>query len=115
MKTIAKPLNNDGYLFACEEVHISQVKQGDTVYHKGEAKTVGQNSLQKDFCGYTLFGDPYLFGCEPVIRFLTYKTGCLIPASHAPYLFEIRRLEVEGKKTQCEIIDYINSKYNITE
>lgn len=70
MKTISKPIYEGGPLFACEEVHISQIRQGDTVYHNGEAKTVGKNSLQKDFFGYTLFGSPY-FGTlngKPVAR-----------------------------------------------
>lgn len=83
MKTISKPIDNGGRLFACEEVHIQQVEQGDTVYHNGQARTVGKESLHRDmFCGYTLFGDPYLLGTKPVIRFITGNGGKLIPANN---------------------------------
>ena len=83
MKTIAKPINKDGYLFACEEVHISQVKQGDTVFHNGQSRTVGRESIQRDsFCGYSLFGDPYLLGTKPVIRFINTYGGKLVPANN---------------------------------
>lgn len=58
MKTISKPIYEGGPLFACEEIHISEVRQGDTVFHNGQARTVGRESIQRDdFCGYTLFGD----------------------------------------------------------
>lgn len=40
MGKIAMPINEEGHLFRCEKVHISQIKQGDTVYHHGESKTV---------------------------------------------------------------------------
>lgn len=116
MKTISKPIYEGGPLFACEEIHISEVRKGDTVFHNGQALTVGRESIQRDdFFGHMLFGKTYMFGRVPVIRFLTYKTGCLIPACHAPYLSEIRKLEVEGEKTQCEIIDFINKKYGISK
>lgn len=69
----------DERLFACEEVHVSQIKQGDTVFHSGVSRTVGKNSLNYDkFIGYTLFGDPYLLGHKPVIRFLTCEGGKLV-------------------------------------
>lgn len=81
MKTLARPINKEGHLYACEEVHISRIRQGDTVYHNGESKTVGKDSLQYDrFHGYTLFGDPYLLGYRLVIRFITIEGGKLVAA-----------------------------------
>ena len=81
MERLAKPINNGGILFCCEEVHISQVRQGDTIFHNGESKTVGENSLKHDsFWGYTLFGDSYLLGRKPVIRFITAFGGKLVAA-----------------------------------
>lgn len=75
----AFPLHSDGILFECEEVHISLICKGDTVYHNGESKTVGKDSLKHDpFFGYTLFGDHYLLGYKPVIRFKTTSGSKLI-------------------------------------
>lgn len=31
MGKIARPINKEGHLFECEKVHISQIRQGDTV------------------------------------------------------------------------------------
>jgi hypothetical protein len=81
MGKIARPINKEGHLFECEKVHISQIRQGDTVFHNGESKTVGKNSLKyNSFCGYTLFGDSYLLGRRPVIRFITVEGGKLVAA-----------------------------------
>ena len=79
-KIFGKPLNEfDETLFACEYVHISLIRQGDTVYHNGQARTVGKNSLRCDRSwGYTLFGDPYLLGNKPVVRFLAREGGRLV-------------------------------------
>lgn len=45
------------------DVHISQIKPGDTVFHNGELKTVCRNNIKHDrFVGYTLFGDSYRLG-----------------------------------------------------
>lgn len=83
MKTISRPINESGHLFACEEVHISSVRRGDIVFHDGKARTVGKKSLRHDmFLGYTLFGDPYLLGTKPVIRFITRDGDNLIPVNN---------------------------------
>ena len=42
----------------------------------GKTKKEAYNS----FCGYTLFGDPYLLGRRPVIRFITREGGKLVAA-----------------------------------
>lgn len=81
MAKITKPINKSHILYKCEEVHISLIKKGDTVFHNGDSKTVGENSLKYDnFGGYTLFGDPYLLGRKPVIRFITAEGGKLVAA-----------------------------------
>ena len=83
MKTISKPIDESGHLFACEEVHISSVRRGDIVFHDGKARTVGKKSLRHNmFIGYTLFGDPYLLGTKPVVRFITRDGGKLISANN---------------------------------
>ena len=67
------------YNSVAELRHISQIKQGDIVYHDGQSKTVGKGSLKYDsFAGYTLFGDSYLLGRESVIRFVMTEGGKLV-------------------------------------
>ena len=49
------------------DVHISQIKWGDTVIHNGEMKTVGKNDIKYDsFMGTSLFGDNYKSGTKLV-------------------------------------------------
>lgn len=79
MGVLALHINKEKHLFAAEKVHISQIKQGDIVYHDGQSKTVGKGSLKYDsFAGYTLFGDSYLLGRELVIRFVMTEGGKLV-------------------------------------
>lgn len=48
-------------------VHKSEIKIGDTVIHKGELKTVGNESITNDeFMGLLLFGDSYRLGYKMV-------------------------------------------------
>jgi hypothetical protein len=49
------------------EVHISNVKVGDTVIHNDVEMTVCRNNIKRDeFMGTTLFGDSYRLGTIPV-------------------------------------------------
>lgn len=48
-------------------VHKSEIKNGDTVIHNGELKTVGKESITNDeFMGLLLFGDSYHLGYKMV-------------------------------------------------
>jgi hypothetical protein len=52
-----------------DNVHISQIKVGDTIMVNGEMKTVSGNNLKKGgFCGTTIFGDSYNSGRKLVGR-----------------------------------------------
>ena len=51
-----------------KKVHISTINQGDTVIHRGQLMTVGKSDIRySSFMGWTLFGDSYKLGYEPVI------------------------------------------------
>ena len=48
-------------------VHKLEIKNGDTVIHNGELKTVGKESITNDeFMGLLLFGDSYRLGYKMV-------------------------------------------------
>lgn len=50
-----------------KNIHISQIKTGDTVFHDGHERTVNDENLKRDFTmGKTLFGDSYNLGYKPV-------------------------------------------------
>ncbi len=52
-----------------KQVHISQVRVGDTILHNGEEKTVCGRSLKEcKFMGRTLFGDSYSLGYKLVTK-----------------------------------------------
>lgn len=54
-----------------EEVHISDIKWGDTVFHDGYIRTVGKKDIKKGgFMGDTLWGDSYKGGRDMVKRAL---------------------------------------------
>ena len=54
------------------DIHIADVKIGDTVIHDGEHKTVCRNNIRRDeFFGILLFGDSYNLGLKPV-RMVTF-------------------------------------------
>lgn len=49
--------------FGCTDVHISQIRSGDTIIHNGELTTVCRNNIKKGgFMGTSLFGDSYRSG-----------------------------------------------------
>ena len=49
--------------YKIEEVHISTIKQGDTILHRDNfIYTVGENWIKKGFMGVTLYGDSYNLG-----------------------------------------------------
>ena len=46
-----------------KEVHISTIKAGDTVNHKGDIKTITPKDINySTFMGYSIFGDSYRIG-----------------------------------------------------
>lgn len=50
-------------------VHISMIRAGDTVIHRGREMTVGANDIKRDrFMGPLLFGDCYRLGQQKVQR-----------------------------------------------
>lgn len=52
-----------------QKVHISFIRQADTVFHDGRVRTVCGTDLKRDdFMGRTLFGDSYVLGRKPVMR-----------------------------------------------
>ena len=54
-----------------EQVHISQVKAGDTIVHNGREMTVGHKDIKPDpFMGVSIFGDSYRSGRQKVTRVL---------------------------------------------
>lgn len=54
------------------EVHISQIRPGDTILHTdGQARTVCRKDITRDsFMGISLFGDSYRLGTIPVKKLL---------------------------------------------
>lgn len=54
------------------EVHISQIKSGDTILHRdGKIRTVCENNIKSDrFMKRSLFGDSYNLGYVPVKKLL---------------------------------------------
>lgn len=57
------------YKYTTKEVHISNIRQGDTVIHNGKMMTVSGTDIKKDnFIGTSIFGDCYNSGSKKVIR-----------------------------------------------
>lgn len=56
------------------EVHISQIRAGDTILHTdGKVRTVCPSNITKDaFMGITLFGDSYRLGTT-MVKLITIK------------------------------------------
>lgn len=53
--------------YTIAEVHISDIRAGDTILHSdGCITTVCKSNIKKGFAGITLFGDPYRLGTIPV-------------------------------------------------
>lgn len=58
------------------QVHISQIRSGDTILHNGEIKTVSGTDIKySEFMDKTLFGDSYHIGYKLVtkINFISKK------------------------------------------
>lgn len=57
--------------YTISEVHISAIKNGDTILHTdNKITTVGRNNIKRGFCGITLFGDSYRNGNELVKKII---------------------------------------------
>lgn len=55
------------------EVHISEIRHGDTIIHNGDIITVGRKWIKYDsFMGITLFGDSYNLGRKKVIKIIEF-------------------------------------------
>jgi len=53
--------------YTTANVHISEIRHGDTVLHDGKLVTVSRSNLRLgDFMGRTLMGDCYRLGTLPV-------------------------------------------------
>lgn len=54
------------------EVHISEIRPGDTILHlDGKIRTVCSNNIKRDgFMGISLFGDTYRLGTIPVKKLI---------------------------------------------
>lgn len=56
-----------------QQVHISEIRSGDTVVHNDKTMTVSNNDISKGgFMGTTLFGDSYMCGHRLVTK-VTYS------------------------------------------
>ena len=62
--------------YEIKQVHISEIKEGDTILHTdGNIRTVSKNNIKNSIgIGITLFGDSYCLGMLPVKR-LIIKNG----------------------------------------
>lgn len=50
-----------------KEVHISTIRQGDTIIHNGKISTVCRKDIHYDtFMGTTIFGDSYRLGYKKI-------------------------------------------------
>lgn len=57
------------YTFSTKQVHITAIRSGDTVIHRGIERTVCSSDIKRsEFMGTTLFGDSYKLGYEFVTR-----------------------------------------------
>lgn len=56
-----------GWDVGVNQVHISQIRPGDTVFHEGLVRTVCRRKIMQDsFMGVLLFGDSYRLGTRLV-------------------------------------------------
>ena len=62
--TVVMKLPSNAFI---SEVHITDIRVGDTVLYRGELKTVCQNNIRKDdILGVMLWGDSFRAGIIPV-------------------------------------------------
>ena len=53
------------------EVHISTIKNGDTILHTdNKISTVCNKNIKTGFCGITIFGDSYRMGTQLVKKII---------------------------------------------
>jgi hypothetical protein len=53
------------------EVHISTIKNGDTILHTdNKISTVCNSNIKNGFCGITIFGDSYNLGTKLVKKII---------------------------------------------
>ncbi len=54
------------------DVHISQIRNGDTILHYDKIKTVNDCNIKRcDFMGITIFGDSYNLGYKSVKKIIS--------------------------------------------
>ena len=57
-----------------EEVHISQIQPGDTIFYDNKVRTVCKKDIKHGgFCGTTIFGDSFISGRKKVTKILFYS------------------------------------------
>lgn len=57
------------------QVHISEIRPGDTVLHDGHERTVCRSDIKSDtFMGVSIFGDSYRAGTKKVTKVI-FETG----------------------------------------
>ena len=57
------------YMRTTKQVHISTIKAGDTVHHKGSDRTVCKNNIKQcSLFGQSIFGDSYHAGHKTVTK-----------------------------------------------
>jgi hypothetical protein len=50
------------------QVHIDEIKPGDTIEHNGEVRTVCPKNIKTGFMGTSVFGDSYHSGHKLVTK-----------------------------------------------
>lgn len=61
---------------AIKSMHISMIRQGDTIVHDGIMRTVSGTDIKHDPCmGRTIFGDSYALGYKLVKVVTFYKAA----------------------------------------
>lgn len=61
--------------YTIQNVHISTIKQGDTIEHNNEIVTVGKSNIKNsEFMGITIFGDSYKLGYQKVKKVIIVKS-----------------------------------------
>jgi hypothetical protein len=50
------------------QVHIDEIKAGDTIEHNGEIRTVCPKNIKRSFIGKSIFGDSYHSGNKLVTK-----------------------------------------------
>ena len=76
------------------EVHISTIKNGDTILHTdNKITTVCNNNIKRGFCGITLFGDSYNMGKISVKKIIELPTEEQIREGAEKWVFNINGMK----------------------